>query len=143
MSKPLRPGPSGAARHLPINGEEPRPHEWGGRRAVHERSGAVLAEELEMPRTMFGRGLGLMFRKTLDPGRGMWIIPCSSIHMMFMRFPIDAVFLDSRERVKKVYRELPAWYGLGWGIGAHSVLELPPGSTSEIDLQRGDQIVIQ
>jgi uncharacterized membrane protein (UPF0127 family) len=115
-----------------------------GRRAVHERSGSVLAEELEIPATSFGRGLGLMFRKTLPAGRGMWLMPCSGIHMMFMNFPIDAVFLDSRERVKKVYRKLPAWYGVvWWEIGARSVLELPPGSTSEIDLQRGDQIIIQ
>ena len=111
---------------------------------MHERSGKVLAHELETPRTMFGRGVGLMFRKALDPGRGMWINPCSGIHMMFMNFPIDAVFLDSRERVKKVYRKLPAWYGVVWWvIGAHSVLELPPGSTADIDLQRGDQIIIQ
>ena len=115
-----------------------------GRSAVHEKSGRVLAESLEMPRTMFGRGLGLMFRRELPAGRGMWINPCNGIHMMFMNFPIDAVFLDGRERVKKVYRRLPAWWGivlLEWG--AHSVLELPPGSTADIDLQRGDQILIQ
>jgi hypothetical protein len=114
-----------------------------GRSAIHQRSGKVLAEELEMPRTMFGRGLGLMFRARLDPGHGMWIAPCSSIHMMFMNFPIDAVFLDTGERVRKVYRKLPRWYGLGWALGAHSVLELPPGSTAGIDLEIGDQIVIQ
>lgn len=114
-----------------------------GRRAVHERSGKVLAEELEMPRTMFGRGLGLMFRESLAPGAGMWINPCSGIHMLFMNFPIDAVFLDSSECVKKVYRKLPAWYGVvWWELGARSVLELPSGSTSDIDLQRGDQIVL-
>ncbi len=115
-----------------------------GRRAVHERTGKVLAEELEVPRTMFGRGLGLMFRSRLELGRGMWLIPCNGIHMMFMNFAIDAVFLDSKERVKKVYRKLPRWYGLvllEWG--AHSVLELPPGSTADVDMQRGDQIVIQ
>ena len=111
---------------------------------MHERSGRVLAEELEMPRTMFGRGVGLMFRRQLGDGRGMWINPCSGIHMMFMNFPIDAVFLDSGERVKKVYRKLPRWYGVvWWEIGARSVLELPAGSTADIDLQRGDQIVIQ
>jgi len=66
-----------------------------GRRAIHERSGKVLAEDLETPRTMFGRGLGLMFRRELAPGRGMWIVPCNGIHMMFMNFPIDAVFLDT------------------------------------------------
>jgi uncharacterized membrane protein (UPF0127 family) len=115
-----------------------------GRRAVHEKSGRVLAESLEMPRTMFGRGLGLMFRRELPAGRGMWINPCNGIHMMFMNFAIDAVFLDGGERVKRVYRRLPAWWGivlLEWG--AHSVLELPPGSTADIDLQRGDQILIQ
>jgi uncharacterized membrane protein (UPF0127 family) len=115
-----------------------------GRSAIHERSGKVLADDLERPATIFGRGLGLMFRKTLEPGRGMWISPCSGIHMMFMNFPIDAVFLDSKERVKKVYRKLPRWYGVvWWEIGAYSVLELPPGSTAGIDLQKGDQIVIQ
>ena len=92
---------------------------------------------------MFGRGVGLMFRKQLAHGAGMWINPCSGIHMMFMNFPIDAVFLDGAERVKKVYRKLPAWYGVvWWEIGAHSVLELPAGSTWGIDLQKGDQVRI-
>jgi uncharacterized protein len=116
-----------------------------GPRAVHVRTGKVLAEELEVPGTIFGRGLGLMFRRELAPGRGMWINPCEggSIHMMFMNFPIDAVFLDGRERVKKIYRKLPAWYGVVWFVwGAHSVLELPPGSTAGIDLERGDQVII-
>jgi uncharacterized membrane protein (UPF0127 family) len=114
-----------------------------GRRAVHERSGIVLAEELEMPGTFVGRGVGLMFRKRLEPGRGMWIAPCNGIHMMFMNFAIDAVFLDGKERVRKVFRKLPAWWGVVWFVwGAHSVLELPLGSTAEIDLKRGDQVLI-
>ncbi len=52
--------------------------------------------------------------------------------------------LDASLLSEKVYRKLPAWWGivlLEWG--AHSVLELPPDSTRDIDLQRGDQIVIQ
>ena len=92
---------------------------------------------------MFGRGVGLMFRRALAPGTGMWINPCNGIHMMFMTFPIDAVFLDKANRVKKVYRRLPAWYGVVWvEWGAHSVLELPPGSTAGIDLKNGDQVDI-
>jgi uncharacterized membrane protein (UPF0127 family) len=114
-----------------------------GPRAVHAPTGKVLAEELEVPRTFIGRGIGLMFRRRLDPGRGMWISPCNGIHMMFMNFPIDAVFLDRNERVKKLYPKLPAWWGfvlVEWG--AHSVLELPPGSTAALDLKPGDQIAI-
>ncbi len=112
-------------------------------KATHAPSGKVLANELEVPRTFVGRGVGLMFRRELAPGTGMWINPCNGIHMMFMNFPIDAVFLDRGNRVKKVYRKLPAWYGVVWvEWGAHSVLELPPGSTAGIDLKNGDQVDI-
>jgi uncharacterized protein len=103
----------------------------------------VLAEELEVERGYFGRAVGLMFRNKLDPGQGMWINPCNGIHMLFMKFPIDAVFLDSKERVRKVYPKVPAWWGVVWFVwGAQSVLELPPGSTADLGLARGDQIVI-
>jgi uncharacterized membrane protein (UPF0127 family) len=112
-------------------------------KATHAPTGTVLAGELDVPRTMFGRGVGLMFRRSLAPGTGMWINPCNGIHMMFMNFPIDAVFLDRSNRVKKVYRRLPAWYGVVWiEWGAHSVLELPPGSTAGLDLKKGDQVDI-
>jgi uncharacterized membrane protein (UPF0127 family) len=114
-----------------------------GRRAVHERSGKVLAEDLESATSLLALTAGLMFRRTLEPGHGLWLNPCNGIHMMFMRFPIDAVFLDSRERVRKVYRRLPRWWGVVWFVwGAHSVLELPAGSTTAIDLSRGDQVLI-
>ena len=116
-----------------------------GPRAVHARSGKVLAEELEVPGTFIGRGVGLMFRRELPAGHGMWINPCEggSIHMLFMRFPIDAVFLDRKERVKKVYPKLPAWWGVVWFVwGANSVLELPSGSTADLGLQPGDEIHI-
>ncbi len=113
-----------------------------GRRAVHERTGKVLAEELEVP-GLIGMGIGLMFRRTLEPGHGMWLAPCNGIHMMFMNFAIDAVFLDRKERVKKVYSKLQPWWGVvWWEWGAHSVLELPPGSTTDIGLRQGDQVLI-
>jgi len=114
-----------------------------GRRAVHERTGQVLAEDLESATSLLALTAGLMFRRTLEPGGGLWLNPCNGIHMMFMRFPIDAVFLDSSERVRKVYRRLPQWWGVVWFVwGAHSVLELPAGSTAGVDLIRGDQVVI-
>jgi uncharacterized membrane protein (UPF0127 family) len=110
---------------------------------VHEPTGKLLAEELEVKRSFIGRTVGLMFRKRLEPGHGMWINPCNGIHMMFMNFAIDAVFLDSQERVRKVYAKVPAWWGVVWFVwGAESVLELPPGSTADLGLKRGDQIVI-
>ena len=114
-----------------------------GTRAVHERTGKLLADDLEVERSLVGRTVGLMFRRSLEPGQGMWINPCNGIHMLFMKFPIDAVFLDSRDRIRKVYPKVHPWWGVVWFVwGAHSVLELPPGSTADLGLKRGDQIAI-
>jgi uncharacterized membrane protein (UPF0127 family) len=112
-------------------------------KATHVRTGTVVAEDLEVERFILGRTAGLMFRRSLAPGAGMWIVPCNGIHMMFMRFAIDAVFLDRQNRVKKVYPRLPPWWGVVWiEWGAHSVLELPAGSTAALGLQTGDEISI-
>jgi uncharacterized membrane protein (UPF0127 family) len=111
--------------------------------ATHVRTGKLLAEDLEVERSILGRTAGLMFRSSLPPGAGMWIVPCNGIHMMFMNFAIDAVFLDRANRVKKVYPRLHAWWGVVWiEWGAHSVLELPAGSTASLGLQPGDEISI-
>src|ERR1700694_5984829 len=82
---------------------------------VHVASGAILAQTLEKPRTFVGRGLGLMFRRSLPDGHGMLIDPCNGIHMLFMRFPPAALFLDRLDRVKRVYRRGAALGGGGGG----------------------------
>src|SRR2546430_5506696 len=94
-------------------------------RLLHPASGRVRAERLQVPRTFVGRGLGLMFRRGLDDGEGMWITPCNGIHMFGMRFAIDAVFVDRRLRVVRVYRNLRPWRGVPVVLGAPSVVELP------------------
>ena len=107
---------------------------------IHPASGRVLAERLEVPRSMFGRGLGLMFRRSLAPGAGMWIAPCNGIHMFFMRFAIDAVFLDRDDHVRKVYRNLKPWRMVPLVLGANGVVELPAGATDGLELSRGEQL---
>ncbi len=108
---------------------------------VHVASGEILARTLEKPRTFVGRGIGLMFRRELPAGHGMLIDPCNGIHMLFMRFPIDALFLDRLDRVKRIYRRVPPWYGVVWLVwGAEKVVELPAGSLEPYDLPVGEQL---
>ena len=108
---------------------------------VHPATGAVLARTLEKPRTFIGRGIGLMFRRSISDGHGMLIDPCNGIHMLFMRFPIDALFLDRLDRVKRVYRRVPPWYGVVWIVwGAHKVVELPAGALDGVELTAGEQL---
>lgn len=103
-------------------------------RVVDAATGRTLVEDLEHATSWWGRFRGLMLRGPLEPGAGLRIEPCSSIHMMFMRFPIDAVFYDRDGRVTKVARGVRPWIGLsGGGRGARGVLELPVGAADGIE----------
>jgi uncharacterized membrane protein (UPF0127 family) len=74
-----------------------------------------------------------MLRRALPAGSALDIRPCSSIHMMFMRFPIDAVFYDREGKVTRVARNLRPWFGIAFGgRGARGVVELPAGGAETV-----------
>jgi uncharacterized membrane protein (UPF0127 family) len=95
----------------------------------------VLVAELEVARTSWSRFVGLMGRRSITPGHGLWIEPCNSIHMFFMRFAIDVLFLDREGRVKRVLLELKPWRVSPIVFGARTVVELPAGTLSDKSLQ--------
>ncbi len=97
-------------------------------------SGQQLCLRAEVADSFFKRFLGLMGRPDLPKGTGMVIYPCSSIHMMFMRFPIDAVFFDKKNQIVKIAHRLKPWTGFSIAYGAYGVLELPAGTLDDIDL---------
>ncbi len=111
-----------------------------GLRLIDPLSGMVIAERIERPRTLFGRGLGLMFRRQLPAGSAMWIEPCDGIHMFCMRFAIDALFLDREHRVVKVSRRLGRWRVIPYVRKARSVVELPAGTLDGMELPKGHQL---
>jgi uncharacterized membrane protein (UPF0127 family) len=107
--------------------------------------GVAVATRLEAARSLWAKFMGLMGRPTLAPGAGLWLPGTNSIHMMFMRFPIDAVFVGKREpagrRVIAVRRGLRTWIGVVWLVrGADGVLELPTGSVDATGTSVGDVI---
>lgn len=103
----------------------------------------MLAQRLLVPRTFVGRTVGLMFRRELQPGTGMWIVPCSGIHTFFMRFAIDAVFVDRRLRIVRVRPGLRPWRLVPIVFGARSVLELPAGAVAGLRLERGETLAVE
>ena len=111
--------------------------------------GTVLAERLETAGSLWGKFMGLMGRPSLPAGDGLWLPASNGIHMMFMRFPIDAVFVSKPEadgvrRVKSVHRGLRAWTGVVWLVpGADGVLELPVGVIDATGTAVGDRLEIR
>ena len=102
----------------------------------------VLAEKAELADTSAKRRTGLLKHSRLEPGEGLWIVPCESVHTFFMKFPIDLVYLDKKKKVKKVRHAVPAWR-LSACLFAHSILELPAGTASESGTVAGDELAIE
>jgi len=126
----------------------------GAVRLIRKRDGALVASELRVAEGFVGRARGLMGRGALQPGEGLLIRPCSSIHMMFMRFPIDAVFLRSEQvpgghalevvgEVVKVCARVRPWIGVAWSLGASCVVELEAGAAERAALREGDVLCVE
>jgi uncharacterized membrane protein (UPF0127 family) len=110
--------------------------------------GTVIAGEVEVAGGLVGKFLGLMGRKSLAAGHALWLPDSNGIHMFFMRFPIDALFLgrpaaDGSRPVVSVHRELRPWLGLVPLVrAAHGVLELPAGTIEASGTVVGDRVAV-
>ena len=113
--------------------------------------GTALAHRLEVADGLWGRFMGLMGRASLPEGDGLWLPGANGIHMMFMRFPIDAVFLGrpnpgggGARTVLSMHPGLRAWTGLVPLVrGAHGVLELPLGAIERTGTAVGDMVMLE
>lgn len=98
--------------------------------------------QIEVADSFFARFLGLMGRRELPKGHGLLLAPCNSIHMSFMRFSIDAVYIDRDYHILKIVRHLRPWLGFSWCKGAWGVIELNAGAADFYRLQVGEQFNI-
>lgn len=95
--------------------------------------GTVLLNEVVLAESLADRMRGLLGRSELPSGTGMLLRPCRSIHMLGMRFPIDAAFLDREMRVLKIARDLrPGQLGFA-PPGTDCVLEAAAGAMARLE----------
>jgi hypothetical protein len=104
-------------------------------------AGAVVCERCELAETPWRRARGLLGRSALHPGEGVLLRPTAAIHTWFMRFAIDAVFLDADLQVIDVREELRPWRATG-KRGARAVLELPAGEGRRRGLAAGTRLAL-
>ena len=109
---------------------------------------AAVCERLILGESFGQRFLGLMGRAALPEGEGLFLAT-SSIHMFFMRFAIDALFVaapdtEGGRRVVGVREHLPPWRGLVLPVrGAKGVIELSAGTLQAHEVQVGDMVVFE
>ena|SRR2546427_12357665 len=111
--------------------------------AFNETKSAIVASDVRVASSIWSRFWGLMLRRTLPQGEGLLIKPCSSVHMLFMCFAIDVVFLDRDGFVTRTVASLKPWRVALGGRGAHAALELPSGAATRAGVEPGDKLTFQ
>ena len=102
----------------------------------------LIADQAKLADTFVSRMVGLLNRSAIQESEALIITRCNSIHMFFMRFAIDAVFVDSENQVVgiveniKPYRLSPIFWK------AQCCIELPTGSIQKSRISVGDKLKI-
>jgi uncharacterized membrane protein (UPF0127 family) len=97
-------------------------------RILNHTQNTVLAEQFDVANTFFRSMRGLIGRRVFPAGEALILPHCSSIHMFFMRFPIDVVFIDKKNTVVGLLSDIPpnTLSPIFWR--AHKAIELPAGT---------------
>jgi uncharacterized protein len=109
-------------------------------RIVNTTRETTLADKAERAESFLARGRGLMFSPPLPEGGGLVIDPCNSIHMFFMGYPLDILFLDKDSKVVFMYRGIKPWRLGRVVMGAKQAVELPEGVIDRTGTQVGDMV---
>ena len=111
--------------------------------------GAIPIWRVAVAGSFMARFRGLMGRAALGPDEGLFLPGTNSIHMLFMRFPIDCLFLgaprpDGTREIVGTRERLAPWRGVVWWVrGARGAVEVPAGSLAVAGLQPGDYVRLE
>jgi len=109
--------------------------------SIRTVEGEVVCERCLVADNPLTRLRGLLGRRGLASGEGLLLRPAGSIHMFFMRFSIDAVFLSRDGEVLKVSANVRPWRTAA-ARGAKVVIELPAGEADRRGIQAGTRLEV-
>ena len=108
----------------------------------------MLADRADIADTSLARRTGLLQHTGLEPGEGLWILPCEGVHTFGMKFTIDVLFLSKKRKdtgtvkVLKIRHSMPK-RRISFSLRAHSVLELPAGTAERTGTLPGDELEME
>lgn len=102
-----------------------------------------LAEDAGLGTGFFNRFRGLMLRKDLPEGEGLVLMPEGSVHMFFMRFPLDVIHADAQGTVLRILHEIKPWRLGPMVRKSRMVIELPAGTARRTGTTEGDVLALE
>jgi uncharacterized membrane protein (UPF0127 family) len=96
-----------------------------------------LVEKCFVATKLLARMRGLLGSSELQSQEALWLSPCQQVHMWFMKFPIDVVFVN-REGAIVGMESLKPWRISKFYWKAHAAIELAAGSLERWKLKPED-----
>lgn len=103
----------------------------------------IIANKAVLADTPFTRMKGLLGRALLENGEALVITRCNSIHMFFMRFPIDVVFIDRGSLVVGLVRGIRPYRFSPVFWSADAAIELPAGTIDRTGIMLGQHLHLE
>jgi uncharacterized membrane protein (UPF0127 family) len=100
----------------------------------------TIASHIEIARGPWARMKGLLGASNFPLNEALIITRCQSIHMFFMKFPIDVIFCDRQNKVIGLCETLKPFCLSPIFFKASYAIELPSGIIAASKTQIGDQI---
>jgi hypothetical protein len=107
---------------------------------TNETKTTTIATAAQKASNFLTRGRGLMMAPPLPEGGGLVLDPCGSIHMFFMRYPLDILFLNKEGTVLFLYKGIKPWRVGRIVRGSKMAIELPEGTIDATKTEIGDRI---
>lgn len=98
----------------------------------------IKIENVRIASTSLERLVGLIGKEPLKKNEALLINKCNAVHTMFMKYPIDAIFLDEKMRIVSIENNICPWKKTKFYPKAHHVLEI---SSQKHDFIIGNQLV--
>ena len=109
-------------------------------RIINKTRNRLIAENGRFADTVISRLVGLLNQSSISPGEALVITECRSIHMLFMRFSIDVIFVDRKNKVVGVVHQIQPFRMSPYFFRANKAIEISPGIINKTQTIVGDEI---
>lgn len=100
-------------------------------RLIHQPTGRTVAV-VARAEGWWAKGWGVLGRRALPPGEGLWLPGVASVHTVGVRFRLDLLFLNDRLQTVCLAPSTPPGRWLVRAPGARHTLELGAGTLAEV-----------
>lgn len=96
--------------------------------------------EIEIANNFYLKFKGLMGKKNIK--KGLYFPKCNSIHMFFMKEPIDVLYLNRKGIIISMDKGLKPWTIGKIRFSGKSLVELPQGTIEKFNIEQSQKVTI-